>query len=122
MLNDIATRRMRKEMQLLKNSPREGVQVSVEEEDRLDQLSGAIMGPPNSPYDGGVFQVKINIPVDFPYSPPEIRFLTKIFHPNVDPCGNICLDILKVRYPVISAWCNLMCVLAKFRSLARSRI
>ena len=95
MLNDIATRRMRKEMQLLKNSPREGVQLSLGEEDRLDQLSGAIMGPPNTPYDGGVFQVKIDIPVDFPFSPPEIRFQTKIFHPNVDPSGNICLDVLK---------------------------
>ena len=98
MLNDIAMRRMRKEVLLLKNSPREGVQLA--EEDRLDQLSGSIMGPPNTPYDGGVFQVKIDIPVDFPFSPPEIRFQTKIFHPNVDPSGNICLDILKVRSPL----------------------
>ena len=97
MLSDIATRRMRKEVVLLKNSPGEGVQLSLGEEDRLDQLSGAIMGPPDTPYHGGVFQIKINIPVDFPFSPPEIRFQTKIFHPNVDPCGNICLDILKVR-------------------------
>ena len=88
---------MRKEVVLLKKSPREGVQLSLDVEDRLDQLSGAIMGPPNTPYHGGVFQVKINIPVDFPFSPPEIRFQTKIFHPNVDPSGNICLDILKVR-------------------------
>ena len=97
MLNDIATRRMRKELLLLKNSPREGIQLSLGEEDRLDQLSGAILGPPNTPYDGGVFQVKIDIPVDYPFSPPEIRFQTKIYHPNVDPSGNICLDILKVR-------------------------
>ena len=95
MLNDIATRRMRKEMLLLRKSPREGVQLSLDE-DRLDQFSGAIMGPADTPYDGGIFQVKINIPVDFPFSPPEIIFLNKIFHPNVDPCGNVCLDILKV--------------------------
>ena len=86
---------MRKEMLLLKNSPREGVQLSLSEEDRLDQFSGAILGPANTPYEGGVFQVKITIPVDFPFSPPEIRFQTKIFHPNVDPSGNICLDVLK---------------------------
>ena len=105
MLTDIAARRMRKEMTLLKNSPREGVQLSLAEEDRLDQFSGAILGPVNTPYHGGVFQVKINIPVDFPFSPPEIRFQTKIFHPNVDPSGNICLDILKVRRQT-SPGCN----------------
>ena len=95
MLNDIATRRMRKEMLLLRKSPREGVQLSLSEKDRLDQFSGAILGPANTPYEGGVFQVNISIPVDFPFSPPEIRFQTKIFHPNVDPSGNICLDVLK---------------------------
>ena len=44
---------------------------------------------------GGVFKLELFLPDDYPMTPPKIRFLTKIFHPNVDKLGRICLDVLK---------------------------
>jgi ubiquitin-conjugating enzyme E2 N len=44
---------------------------------------------------GGVFQLELFLPDEYPMMPPKIRFLTKIYHPNVDKLGRICLDVLK---------------------------
>jgi hypothetical protein len=48
-------------------------------------------------YAGGVFKLELFLPDDYPMTPPKIRFLTKIFHPNVDKLGRICLDVLKSK-------------------------
>lgn len=52
-----------------------------------------VRGPPGTPYEGGIFKLKITIPEDYPTKVPKVEFLTPIFHPNVQN-GNICLDIL----------------------------
>ncbi|PPD70943.1 hypothetical protein GOBAR_DD32174 [Gossypium barbadense] len=57
-----------------------------------------IMGPPDSPYAGGVFQVTIHFPPDYPFKPPKVAFRTKVFHPNINSNGSICLDILKEQW------------------------
>ena len=44
-----------------------------------------------------MFKLELFLPDDYPMTPPKIRFLTKIFHPNVDKLGRICLDVLKSR-------------------------
>lgn len=50
---------------------------------------------------GGVFKLELFLPDDYPMTPPKIRFLTKIFHPNVDKLGRICLDVLKSEPPAL---------------------
>ena len=54
-----------------------------------------IEGPPGTPYQGGQFKVKLALSKDYPASPPKGFFLTKIFHPNVGPSGEICVNTLK---------------------------
>ena len=62
-----------------------------------------IFGPEDSPYTGGTFHLTICFPSDYPFKPPIITFNTKIFHPNINAAGNICLDILKQQWsPVLS--------------------
>eukprot|EP00494_Astrolonche_serrata_P012608 UN12712 len=57
---------------------------------------GTIKGPDDTAYAGGIFNVDINIPSQYPFAPPKMKFITKVWHPNVSTqTGAICLDILK---------------------------
>jgi ubiquitin-conjugating enzyme E2 N len=47
---------------------------------------------------GGIFRLELFLPEDYPMTPPKIRFLTKIYHPNIDRLGRICLDVLKSMF------------------------
>ena len=49
-------------------------------------------------YEGLTFKLSLKFPTSYPYEAPQVTFLTPCFHPNVDQYGNICLDILKVRF------------------------
>mmetsp|Transcript_15250 Transcript_15250/g.22934 ORF Transcript_15250/g.22934 Transcript_15250/m.22934 type:complete len:191 (-) Transcript_15250:219-791(-) len=90
--------RMRKEMQEIKKDPNSGVSVECEG-GSLTHLYGVIKGPDDTPYQGGVFRIDITIPGDYPFSPPKMKFLTKVWHPNVSSqTGAICLDILKDQW------------------------
>ena len=64
----------------------------------LLQTQATIMGPGDSPYSGGVFFVMIHFPPDYPFKPPKVQFQTKVYHPNVNSQGSICLDILKEQW------------------------
>ena len=65
------------------------------DDETMKTWSGTIQGPPGSPYEGGTFKLVLEIPDDYPFKPPKVSFTTKIYHPNVNESGVICLDILK---------------------------
>lgn len=68
------------------------------QEDNLRHFSVMIRGPQDSPFEGGVFELELFLPEEYPMAPPKVRFLTKIYHPNIDTLGRICLDILKDKW------------------------
>lgn len=68
-------------------------------DDNLLHWQAKLKGPVDSPYEGGTFVLDIRIPNNYPLSAPNVRLLTKIFHPNIhSKTGEICLDILKTTW------------------------
>ena len=62
-----------------------------------------ILGPSESPYAGGIYKLEIIFPTNYPFKPPKIRFITPIYHPNINKQGSICLDILNINWsPILS--------------------
>jgi ubiquitin-conjugating enzyme E2 D/E len=57
-----------------------------------------INGPKGTPYEGGQFLLTWDFPQDYPYKPPKITFKTKVYHPNINQAGAICLDILSQQW------------------------
>jgi ubiquitin-conjugating enzyme E2 D len=94
----MSAKRILREFADLQKDPVPGCSAGPVEEQDLYHWSGVIIGPEGSPYSGGFFQVTIQFPVDYPFKPPRITFTTKIFHPNINSQGGICLDILKDQW------------------------
>lgn len=92
--------RVARDVRDLVKSPPEGVRLVVEEESgmpgSLAEIVAEIEGPEDTPYHTRYFQLKLVLSTDFPSKPPRGYFLTKIYHPNVDPTtGAICVNTLK---------------------------
>ena len=85
-----------KELQDLgSKSSQETVKANIVD-DNLYHWAGTIFGPKETCYEGGIFHIDIQIPEDYPFKPPKMKFETKIWHPNISSqTGAICLDILK---------------------------
>lgn len=64
--------------------------------DNLTELLICLTGPEGTPYSQGMWKVRLDIPIEYPQSPPTAVFLTRIFHPNVaEESGAVCLETLK---------------------------
>ena len=100
-MSNIAQQRIQREFREVVKSEevaKSGVQLSLVNDD-LTELRGTIAGPPDTPYEGGTYVLEIKIPDTYPFNPPKVRFVTKIWHPNISSVtGAICLDILKDQW------------------------
>jgi len=76
-------------------SPMDNCTAGPINQENLYLWHGTIIGPEKSPYEGGLFKLEIAFPIEYPFKPPKVQFLTKVYHPNVNSAGGICLDILK---------------------------
>lgn len=90
-------KRIIKETERLVNEPVQGISATPHD-DNLRYFDVTIDGPSQSPYEGGCFKLELFLPDDYPMTPPKVRFLTKIYHPNIDRLGRICLDVLKSNW------------------------
>jgi len=100
-MSNIAQQRIQREFREVVKSEevaKSGVQLTLVNDD-LTELKGTIAGPPDTPYEGGTYILEIKIPDTYPFNPPKVRFVTKIWHPNISSVtGAICLDILKDQW------------------------
>ncbi|MQL88745.1 hypothetical protein Taro_021313 [Colocasia esculenta] len=88
------TQRLQKELMTLMMSGDLGVSAFPEAENIFCWI-GTIEGGIGTSYEGLSFKLSLRFPLDYPFKPPQVKFETACFHPNVDQYGNICLDILQ---------------------------
>ncbi|XP_020595109.1 ubiquitin-conjugating enzyme E2-17 kDa-like [Phalaenopsis equestris] len=90
----MASRRIQFELNSLRREPQTSFTIREVSEDLL-HLEVTFIGPLRTPFDGGVFRISIDIPSDYPFEPPEIHFITRVFHPNINRSGIIFPNIIR---------------------------
>ncbi|KAJ8656976.1 ubiquitin-conjugating enzyme E2-16 kDa [Lichtheimia ornata] len=93
----MALKRIQKEFKDITRDPPSSCSAGPVDDDTF-HWQATILGPEDSPYQGGVFYLSIHFPTDYPFKPPKVNFTTKIYHPNINSNGSICLDILKDQW------------------------
>ncbi|XP_063367062.1 uncharacterized protein LOC134655525 [Cydia amplana] len=83
--------RLRSELKMMRNDPPEGI-AATPLDARCCHWQASVTGPAGSPYEGGIFYLYIQVPYAYPMSPPVVRFLTRILHPNVSRHGDVGID------------------------------
>lgn len=111
----MSARRITKEMNDLRKDAPDNCSAGPRGDDMF-LWDATIIGPTDCPYSGGVFNLEIRFPTDYPFKAPKIVFTTKIYHPNISSNGAICLDILKDQWSpaltigkVLLSICSLLC-------------
>ncbi|KAK8881278.1 hypothetical protein M9Y10_004012 [Tritrichomonas musculus] len=87
------------ERELLKYQDDDTLKFAIDTEgDDITTLRVTLTPPENTPYEEGIFFLKVTVPPQYPTSPPNIEFETKIYHPNITDDGKICLGQLKADW------------------------
>jgi len=88
-----ATRRLQKELQDIRKAGLKSFREIVVDEQNILQWQGLLV-PDAPPFSKGAFKIDIQFPAEYPFKPPKISFKTRIYHPNVDEKGQVCLPIV----------------------------
>ncbi|XP_050411485.1 ubiquitin-conjugating enzyme E2 L3 [Patella vulgata] len=91
-----ATRRLQKELTDLRMSDFRCFQEIKVDDSNILNWQGLIV-PDRPPYNKGAFRIEINFPAEYPFKPPKVTFRTKIYHPNIDEKGQVCLPIISTE-------------------------
>lgn len=83
-----------KQLKDLNKNPVEGFSAGLVEESNPYEWEIMIIGPPDTPYEGGFFNAIMKFPKDYPNMPPVLRFVSEFWHPNVHADGKVCISIL----------------------------
>eukprot|EP00047_Mylnosiga_fluctuans_P001695 m.221492 g.221492 ORF g.221492 m.221492 type:complete len:166 (-) comp10599_c0_seq1:80-577(-) len=85
---------LKRQLAELNKNPVEGFSAGLVDDDNLYRWELMVMGPPDTPYEGGFFKAIMTFPKEYPLLPPKMQFITEIYHPNVFKSGEICISIL----------------------------
>lgn len=92
-----AKKRLMKDLKSIQTNCPEGISAHPREDDLL-HWTAVIFGPEDTAWEGGIFKLDLVFTDEYPMSPPKVKFLTPMFHPNVYRDGNICMDIMKSHW------------------------
>jgi peroxin-4 len=75
------------------------IRLLLRDDQNIYKWQAYLKGPPDTPYSEGTFLINIDVPNDYPISPPKCKFITKVFHPNIHfETGEICFELLKDKW------------------------
>jgi len=98
----IFLKRLTNELIQLKKDPLQNCNANPID-NKMDHWNATILGPGGTPYQGGVFELELKFTKYYPFKPPKVRFITPIYHCNINKLGGICIDILKNKWcPALS--------------------
>jgi len=85
---------LKKQLNELKKNPVEGFSAGLVDDNDIYKWEVLIIGPPDTPYEGGFFKAHLTFPREYPLRPPKMKFISEIWHPNIDRSGDVCISIL----------------------------
>ena len=91
-------KRIQNEYKEMAASPPSNCSAGPVDENNMYEWRATIIGPEDTPYHGGIFELKITFPPNYPFKSQKVIFTTKIYHCNINSSGSICLDILKDQW------------------------
>jgi len=112
----MAMKRITKELKDVSTATVDGVSAGPNGDDLFNWTATLTDLPEGTGYEGGTFMVSITFPSDYPFKPPKLKFITKMYHCNVNDKGEVCLDILKDNW---SPALTILKVLDTLRSLLK---
>ncbi|KAG2495076.1 hypothetical protein HYH03_006687 [Edaphochlamys debaryana] len=92
----VSRARMQKDYRELEKAPPEGIAAWYPDATKISIVDCSLMGPDGTPYAGGLFHLRATFPDRYPHEPPNLKFKTPVYHPNVSHDGNICCSVLNM--------------------------
>lgn len=88
---------------------------TIEDELNMQSWTVLVHGQRLTPYEGKKFMLSMDFPVEYPFKPPRVKFITRIYHPNISVDGDVCIDILKQNWTpafnIEKIMLSLLCIL-----------
>jgi len=108
MSSPISTLRLLADLKAIQKDPPTGCSASPLTADDLSVWNATIFGPEDTPWEGGVFSLRLSFGEDYPVRPPRVRFTCDMFHPNVYDDGGLCLDVIQERWSPCQNICSVL--------------